>query len=173
MCDALHPPHPLQRVQPPILLLRATWSFCGSTVLLKSRRICWQKSRQTACRSRYPRACHTAFVSYITTQDGRLPSQQFNMLLLSFARRVTETPSVAEVLFSSATPPTSHTFPPFSRSCSTRYLSSILSGCPHLCGGLPAHACVSALVSAAASSRSTSVTYDKIMGLVTSTLNCR
>ena len=40
------------------------------------------------------------FVSYITPQDGRLPSQQFNMLLLSFARRVTETPSVAEVLFS-------------------------------------------------------------------------
>jgi hypothetical protein len=49
----------------------------------------------------------------------------------------------------------------------------MLSGCPHLCSGLAAHACVSALVSAAASPHVTTVTYDKIMNLVTSTLNCR
>jgi hypothetical protein len=99
-------------------------------------------------------------LSKITTDSlqqlgGRLPSHQFNMLLMSFARRVTQTPSVAGVLFS--------------------YISSILSGCPHLCTGMSAHACITALVSAATAAPGAAhgVTCDKITALVTSTLNCR
>ncbi len=91
--------------KPLTLLLRATWCFSGFIAQQKSRRICLQKSLPTACLNRcvvvyLNRNLFTKPSRLITLhQGGRLPSHQFNMLLISFARRVTQTPSVAEVLF--------------------------------------------------------------------------